>query len=225
MTAFQLLDRVQSLASIGQLAQDLAPFWGALAAELPDGVTSEAIDARDAALRTALQRIDDFAGRVMRIRLDHALAADTSIAAPTRKVFAQTIASYAGRLSLLADRVRDVAARGRAADPARVAEEVVSAARATLALRDALATGVFELARDGAARALPEVEKRARDRTRDDAPRMRDSALRRELDAVASTPARIAEAPLATRLASWPDHLDEPSAEPEVTFADMIEID
>jgi hypothetical protein len=225
MIAFQVLDRVQSLASVEALAADPGAFSAALAPELPDGVTAEAIAARDAALRDALQRIDDLASRVMRIRLDHALAHDTTIAAPTRKVFAQTIASYAGRLPLLGDRVRDLAVRGRAPDPDRTADAVVEAARSTLALRDALASFVLELARDGATRALPEVERRARDRTRDDAQRTRDSGLRRELEAIAGTPARITEAPLAGRLATWPDQLDDPAPEAEVTFADMIEID
>ncbi len=225
MKAFQLLDRVHSLASLEPLAADPTAFAAALAPELPDGATTEAVTARDAALRDALQRIDDLATRVMRVRLEHALADDTTIAAPTRKVFAQTIASYAGRLSLLGDRVRDLAARGRAPDPDRTADAVLDAARATLDLRGALAAGVLELARDGATRAVPDVDRRARDRTRDDAQRTRDSALRRELEAIAAAPARIAQAPLAARLASWPDQLDDPAPEAEVTFADMIEMD
>ena len=223
MKAFQVLDRVHSLSSSEQL--EPGAFATALAEELPDGTVADVIEARDAALRDSLQRIDDLAARVMRIRLDHALADDTTIAAPTRKVFAQTVASYAGRLPLLAERVRDLAARGRAPDPDRTADAVVEAARSTLALRDALAAGVLELARDGATRAVPDVERRARDRTRDDAPRKRDSALRRELEAIAATPSRIAEGPLAARLATWAEQLDDPPPEAEVTFADMIELD
>lgn len=192
MKAFQLLDRVHSLASIEQLGADPGAFAAALGPELSDGAAADAIAARDAALRDALGRIDELAARIMRIRLDHALADDTAIAPATRKVFAQTIASYAGRLPLLADRVRDVAARGRSPDPDRVADAVLEAARATLALRDALAAGILDLARDGAARALPDVDRRARDRTRDDAQRTADSALRRELEAVAAAPARLA---------------------------------
>jgi hypothetical protein len=44
-----------------------------------------------AKLAAALGRIDAMIARAMRIRLDHALAADTSIGAPTRSVFASTI--------------------------------------------------------------------------------------------------------------------------------------
>jgi hypothetical protein len=57
----------------------------------------------------------------MAIRIDHALAADTSLAQPSRKLFATTIIAYADRLGLLAERVRDVAARGGARDADAVA--------------------------------------------------------------------------------------------------------
>ncbi len=65
----------------------------------------------------------------------------------------------------------------------------------------------------------------ARDRRAEVAPRQAWSALRRELEAVAAAPARLAEAPLATRLATWPAQLDEPDPASEPTFADLIEMD
>ena len=221
MTSAQsLLDRVQSLAGIDALAGDPAQYAAQLAAELPDE-----LEARDVAFAAALQRTDELAARVMRIRLEHALASDSSIGAPTRKVFASTITGYANSLGLLADRVRELAVRGRAPAPDQVADAVVDAARATLALRDAVRERVLALIRERAAAALPEVDARARDRHREDAERKRWSAVRRELEAVAAEPARVLAGPWTARIASWPEQIDEPPAEPEVTFADMIELD
>src|SRR5437764_159671 len=82
-------------------------------------------EARDSALAAALAAIDTLAARVMKIQLEHALAADTSLGAPTRRVFAQTVVSYSGNLSLLAQRARDVAGRGGAAQPDDIAAQVV----------------------------------------------------------------------------------------------------
>lgn len=225
MSASQILDRVHTLASIETLASEPGAFATALADELPAGNDAGAIASRDAALAAALQRIDDTIARVMRIQLDRVLAADTAIPPPTRKVFASTIISYANRLPLLAERVRDVASRARAANADAIADAVVDAAEATLALRDAVSSGVLELVQTCARSALPDVERLARDRTRDDAERMRHSALRRELDALATAPDRVRAAPLGDRLKTWPDQVDEPPAEAEVTFADMIELD
>jgi hypothetical protein len=224
MGAAQIIDRVHSLATAESLSSEPGAFAEALSIELPAGHTSAAIAARDAALAAALDRIDEMVVRVMRSQLDHVLAADTSIPPPTRKVFALTIISYANRLPLLAERVRDVAARSRH-DADAVADAVVRAAEATFALRDAVAGGVLELVVATARAALPEVEKLARDRTRDDAERTRQSALRRELEALTAAPDRVRAGPFADRLKTWPDQLDDPPPEAEVTFADMIELD
>jgi hypothetical protein len=179
------------------------------------------LEARDAVFTAALAEIDETMTRVMRIELDTALADDTSIAPATRKVFAGTINAYANNVELLASRTRDVAARGGAADVEAVVSAVTAAATRTLALRDALRAKVFEAAmttaRDG-------VGERARDRKLDDGVRKKWSAWRRELEAIAADPARVT-APIGARLASWPEQIDEPDPEPEVTFADMIELD
>jgi hypothetical protein len=212
------LDHVQSLAAIDALVPDA--YADEVAAGLP-----EDLEARDTALAAALAHIDATATRIMRIRLDHALASDTSIAAPTRRVFAQTIVAYVADLDLLARRALDVAARGGAGDPAGVAQLVVDAARATLVLREALRVPVMTLIRDRAAAAIPDADRRARDRTLDDAQRRRWSALRRELEAIAADPARVTSAPFATRLAAWPAQLDEPTPESEPTFAELLELD
>ena len=226
MTAAQhILDQACSLARIAVLEADPAVYVERLAAELPGGATLVELEARDAALAAALGQIDAMIARAMRIRLDHALAHDTSIGAPTRSVFASTITGYAGRLSLLEQRARDVAVRGRAADPDLVAESVVEAARASLALRDALRAGVLALIRDGARAAIADADRRARDRSLDEPERRRWSAARRDLEAVAADPERVLAAPMAARLAALPDQLDEPEPGKELTFADLLELD
>jgi hypothetical protein len=212
------LDHVQSLAAIDALVPDT--YAAEVAAALPADV-----EACDAALAAALAHIDATAARIMRIRLDHALAADTSIAPPTRKVFAQTVVAYVNDLDLLARRALDVAARGGARDPAAAAQLVVDAARATLALREALRGPVLALVRARAAAAAADADRRARDRTLDEPQRRRWSAVRRELEAVAADAARVTTAPFAVRVASWPAQLDEPAPEPEPTLAELIELD
>jgi hypothetical protein len=146
MSAAQhVLDQAYSLPRIDALAAEPGVYAERLAEELPSAATLAELDARDAALAGALGQIDAMIARAMRIRLDHTLAADTSIGAPTRSVFASTIVGYAGRLSLLAERARDVAVRGRAGDPDAVAQAVINAARAVLDLRDGLRAGVLAL--------------------------------------------------------------------------------
>lgn len=225
MTAAQhVLDQAYSLSRIEALAAEPGAYAERLAEELSPAATLAELEARDAALAAALGQIDAMIGRAMRIQLDHTLAGDTSIGAPTRSVFASTVVGYAGRLSLLGDRARDVAVRGRAGDPDTVARAVVEAARAILALRDGLRDGVLALIRRLAEAAAPEADRRARDRRLDEAERQRWSAMRRELEAVAADPDRVAGGTMAARLAAHPAQLDEPEAE-EVTFADMLEID
>jgi hypothetical protein len=222
MAARDLLDRVHTLATLDALESEPDAFAAALARELPE---AEQLDARDAVLSSALARIDETIARAMRLRMDKVLDADTAIAPPTRRVFATTIVAYAGQLELLGDRVRDVAMRARAADPDGLARAVVDAGHGVLALRDTLRFGVLALVRAGAAQMVAATDARARDRTLDDATRMRASAERRELEALAADPARVAAAPWDARVRSWPDQLDEPAAQAEVTFADMIELD
>jgi hypothetical protein len=140
-------------------------------------------------------------------------------------VFSATVLAYAADLGLLARRVHDTAVRGGAADPAGVAEQVVDAARWVLALRAGLRGGVLALVARRAAGAIEEADRNARDRKLDEKVRMRWSALRRDHEALAAAPERIAAAPLAARLAALPAQLDEPDPVAEPTFADMIELD
>jgi hypothetical protein len=221
--AQHLLDQAQSLAAIDAL--DPAAHASELAAELAPAGTLADLEARDARLAAAVASIEAAITRVMRIRLDHALAADTSIAAPTRRVFAQTISSYAGRLELLEQRARDVAANGGARDPDAIAVLVTDAAAASLALREALHAGVLGLIRGLATASIPDADRCARDRTRSDAERKRWSAARRELEALVADPTRIASAAWAARVQAFPEQLDEPAPEPEPSLADLIELD
>ena len=161
----------------------------------------------------------------MRLHLDRALAADASIAAPTRRVFVQTVVNYAGNLELLAERARDVAARGGARDPDATAALVTDAARAALTLRAATRAPVLVLVRELATAALADADARARDAQLPDAERKRWSAARRDLEMLAAEPARICIAPFSQRLAAWPEQLDEPAPKPEPTLAELIELD
>ena len=216
---------MQSLAAIEALEAEPERYASELVAELPPATSLVGLEVRDAQLAAALASIDTMAARVMRIRLDHALATDTTIAPPTRRVFAQTVAGYASNLALLEQRARDVAARGGARDPEGTAALVVDAARATLALRGAVRAGVLARIRELAAASVPEADRCARDRARPDPERKRWSAARRDLEAVAADPEHIASAAMPARVAALPEQLDEPAAEPEPSFAELLELD
>src|SRR5262245_54845381 len=108
--AQQLLDAVQSLGQIESFDADA--YAARLVEELDGGpVTLASLEASDEALRAAFGAIDAFATRCMKIRLDHLLAGDTSVAPPLRKVLAGTVTNYAGDLGLLRERVLSVAVR------------------------------------------------------------------------------------------------------------------
>lgn len=223
MTSRQLLDRVHSLAAVAELDADV--YAAQLATELAEPATLADFEARDAVLVGALRHVDDTIARVMKLRLDHALVSDSSIGPPTRKVFAATVADYATDLSRLFERAREVAERGRAADPGGVAALVVEAARSTLALREALQAGVLALVRDLSTAAVAIADRQAKDKKLPDAQRTQWSAARRDLEVLAADPTRILVAPFAARLAAWPEQLDDPPPEAEPSFADMIEMD
>lgn len=230
--ARELLDQAVSLSRIAEIEADPARYARAVAVALPIVAYDQPLavvitdhEARDHELAVALAHIDTAIARIMRTRLEHALASDTSVAAPTRNVFASTVGKYANDLPLLAERVRDVAARGGSHDPDTTATRVVDTARATLALREALRAPVLDLVRELATAARPAIQRLATDRRKDDAERTRWSGLRRDVDTVIARPEHVTSAPLSTRLAALPAELDELPAEPEVSFADMIEID
>jgi len=226
VSAKALLDRVQSRVAIGELEAAPGEYVRLVADEVAstEPLSLSQLEQRDLLLAQALANIDDLATRVMRIELEHALANDSSIATPTRKVFASTVVGYANNLGLLEDRARDVAARGRAGDASGVARAVVEAATRTLNLREALCQPVLDLVRQVARAAVVDADKRAKDRNLDETWRKQWSAARRELEALAAEPARVT-APWSARIATYPEQIDEPPPEAEVTFADMIELD
>lgn len=230
MSSAHRIERVATLAHAD--AFDPEGYAAELLAEVPAaGQPLESLAelaAVDEHLAGALRQVDELAARVARIRIDHALAADSSIGVPTRKVLATTVVGYARDLGLLARRAHEAAARGGAADPHAVAAAVVGAAQASLAQRAAARDRVLAVIRSVAAGSIAEADRRARDRALEDATRLRWSAARRELEAVAAEPARVGAAPLAARLAAHPDQLDEPAPaarDRELTFADLIELD
>jgi len=85
--------------------------------------------------------------------------------------------------------------------------------------------GLLSAIRELATAAIPAADQRARDRDLDDVQRKRWSAARRDLEAIADEPERILAAPFATRIAAWPEQLDEPAPKPEPTLAELIELD
>ncbi|TMQ26797.1 MAG: hypothetical protein E6J90_03860 [Deltaproteobacteria bacterium] len=72
---------------------------------------------------------------------------------------------------------------------------------------------------------MPDADRRARDRRLDDVERRRWRAMRREIEAVAADPDRVAGAAMAARLAAHAAQLDEPEPGTEVTRADLLELD
>lgn len=223
-SAQDALDRVHSLANLEALEAEPGVVAERLAA-LPCPASTAELEARDALLTDTLGQIDIMCTRAMRLRLDHALAADTSIAAPTRNVFALTIVGYANRLTLLESRARDIATRGRSPDPEAVVDAVVEAARRTLDLRDVIREGVLAVVSELARATVPAADQYARDRKRPEPERKRWSAARRDLEALVQEPERILAAPLAARMAALPVELDEPAAEPEPSMAELLELD
>jgi hypothetical protein len=162
--AQHVLDQAYTLERIEVLGAEPGVYAERLAAELGGAATLPELEARDAMLVGALGQIDAMIVRAMKLRLDHVLGNDTSIGTPTRNVFSHTITSYLGRLPLFAQRVRDVAARGGAADPDRITESVLDATRSVLGLREAVRAGVLALIGTLAQAAAPEADRRARDR-------------------------------------------------------------
>lgn len=224
-SAQDILDRVHSLATLEALEAEPGSVAARLASELPAVTSLADLEARDAAWSGILVGIDTLCARAMRLRLDHSLAVDTSIGAPTRSVFASTIIAYAANLPLLAQRARDIAARGGAVDPEEIADVVVRAARSVLDLRDAIRDEVLDVIRELARTSIAEADRRARDRTLPEPERKRWSAARRDLEAVAAEPRRVITAALQDRLAALPVELDEPAREPDPTFKDLLELD
>ncbi|MEZ4360290.1 MAG: hypothetical protein R3B48_08925 [Kofleriaceae bacterium] len=225
-SSVQMLDEVYSYARLESF--DEGGYAERLTREVEGLIASQAtlaeLSAVDEHLRAALAALQAFAGRAMRLRLDHVVD-DRALPAATRKVFASTVLGYASDLGVLRERVREIVLRTSPMMAADVADAVVGAAVLTLELLARSSAVVFTLARGVAEAVLPHARAAARDRALDDATRQRWSAARRELEALLEQPERLAAAPLAERLAARPAELDEPEPEPERTRAELLELD
>jgi hypothetical protein len=222
-SAQHLLDAVQSLAQIEAFDQDA--YVDRLVEELggSESATLAGLEETDARLRAALGAIDAFSNRCMRVRLDHLLAGDTSVAPPLRKVLAATVTSYVGDLRLLRERVVMVAGRVDPRGAASTADAVVATAQRVLDDRVALHERVLEVARRLAGERIPAARKVARDRYAEESVRRKWTAALRDLEATVARPARVAEATWAERVATVGGP-DEPIEEaPEPTLGELIE--
>lgn len=185
-TAQDLLDEVVRLAQLDAFTP--GDYHARLVEEIEgaDEITLDGLAARDARLRAALAAIDGFAGRSMRIRLDHLLALDTAIPPTFRTYLAGMVASYERDRDTLRARVAAVVARTDPGRAAELADAVAAAAGEVLALRARLRDGVLALERDLAARTLPIARRAARDPYASDELRRRWTAIADHLRSVAA---------------------------------------
>jgi hypothetical protein len=221
--AQHLLDAVQSLAQID--AFDGGAYIDQLSEELggSENVSWAGLEETDTRLRSALGAIDAFSNRCMRVRLDHLLAEDASVAPPLRKVLAATVTSYAGDLRLMRERVTMVAGRVDPRGAEATADAIVATAQRVLDNRVALHERVLEIARRLATERIPAARKAARDRYAEEPARRKWTAVLRDLEATVERPARVAEATWAERVATVVGP-DEPIEEaPELTLGELIE--
>lgn len=222
-SAQQLLDEVYRLNQLEALAPET--YRDRLADELAGEVVTLAdVESQDARLRAALIAIDTFSSQAMRIRLEHVLHDDTSIAKPFRTYLVSAIGSYAHDLDLLRSRVRDAVER---IDPRRAgdtADNVVGAARAVLDQREALRGAVLDLARNLAAAVVPVAQWNARRASVADDERRRWTAIRRDQQLVMDAPTRLDAAPLVEREQALPESNEPPEEVYEPTRGELIEL-
>jgi hypothetical protein len=209
-SAQQRLDEIHRMAQLDEL--DPAGYAQLLGEELAgEPATAEELDSRDAALRRALAAVDAFAKKAMKIRMDHGLADDTLLPPTFRTYLASEVLGYENALDLLRDRVAATVGR---VDPRRshdLAEAVLEVATAVHRQRRALRDAVLELARELAAAAIPVARKAGW------------TPARRDLELLVERPARLAEAPMAQRIAQLPE-LEEVPEEPP-SREELIELD
>ena len=102
-------------------------------------------DSRDARIRAALAAVDRFACRLMRIKLDHLLDADTSVPPRFRTYLATRVLDYIGDLDGLRARVAQVATGVDRAGAIDTAEAVAGAADNVMATHARIREGVLAL--------------------------------------------------------------------------------
>lgn len=159
-TSAQLLEEVYSLAQLE--AFDPLAYIAVFAEEL--ALVAPAIDEP---VRAALQAIEEFTVRAMRIRLDRALydapGGGMGVGKPFRNTLIHTVRSYENDRDLLRQRVRDAVAHNDPTNAAATAAAVVEAAGAVLEVRAVLRAEVLrfveaQAAADAAARAAAEAK-------------------------------------------------------------------
>jgi hypothetical protein len=221
-SAQHVLDAVQSLAQFEAFDGDA--YIERLVEELRStDVSFAGLEETDRRLRAALAAVDAFSNRCMRVRLDHLLAGDTSVAPPLRKVLAATVTSYAGDLRLLRERVVMVASRVDPRGADATADAIVATAQRVLDERIALFERVLEVGRRLATEQIPAARKAARDRYAEEPVRRKWTAALRDLEQTVERPVRVAEATWAERMATVVGP-DEPIEEaPEPSLGDLIE--
>jgi len=144
-SARQLLDEVLRAAQIEAFAVDR--FLERVNAEVGDsaGLGAEQLAARDAQLEEMLSAIDGFTSRVMRIKLDHLLASDNSVAPQFRTYLSSRVLDYDGDLDRLRARVVEVVSRVDPDGAPSIGAAIVDAADEALSLRRCLRQGGMAL--------------------------------------------------------------------------------
>lgn len=132
-TAVELLDQVYSLSQLESLEIPL------VVERLAEELASCSAEQRDECMRAALSAVDALTSRAMRIRLNHALANDTTVPPQFRTYLAAQVFEFEGDLDRLRARARQVVRD----DDAVTA--IASAAQQVLATRAALRDGILAL--------------------------------------------------------------------------------
>jgi hypothetical protein len=212
--AARLLDEVQNLAQLERF--DAAAHLAAAEAELPPAGTGlDELGGQLDGLRAALDAIDGFARKEMRIRL---LRVD--LPPQLRTLFHSTIVSYERDLPLLRARVAAAVAR-LGAGPV---DEVMQAAGQTLETRARLRGGIHQLAQRLAAAWMPVAERAARDRSQPDEQRDRWKRARVDLEHLAARGDTLDGGSFAERLARIASPEDPPDEERPHRF-ELLELD
>jgi hypothetical protein len=222
--SLRLLDEVLRLPQLE--AFDARRFLDGVAEELArlaGGAALDDVGAQLDALGGLLPEIDRFAQRSMGIRLSWALAS-TPAPPQLHKLLSATVVSYEGNLPLLRQRVADAIARLNPAAADDVTRDVMGAAERALGGRAALRAGVLALAQQTAQARLPSVEHTARDRSLEDAERLRWRRARVDLEQIAARPETLAAGSFAERLAKITPP-DDPEPEPQGSRFSLLEID
>lgn len=216
------LDEVQHLHELERF--DARRFLEALELELGDGEESSAhVGVQLDALHEVLRTVEQFTVKAMAIRLTHVFSSEP-VPPQLRTLLSTTIVAYAEDLGLLRRRF----ARSMSAS---LLNELTETAAQVLSLRQILREGALALAqRLAQAHAeAPWLQKAARDRSLQDAERLRLRLLRVDLRQLADKPQRIEAQRTDARLKALPPPDEEVEVEapedPKAQRFALLEID